>query len=53
LVISPTLDNTKPTREGFTYDKENDRYVCSQGKYLPFKNLITTSLGYKMKSVSQ
>jgi len=45
----PNFGQYKPTREGFTYDKENDRYVCSQGKYLPFKKLTTTSLGYKMK----
>jgi transposase len=45
----PNFGQYKPSREGFTYDKENDRYVCSQGKYLPFKKLIITSLGYKMK----
>jgi IS5 family transposase len=45
----PNFGQYKPSREGFAYDKENDRYVCSQGKYLPFKKLITTSLGYKMK----
>ncbi|HJS55395.1 MAG TPA: IS1182 family transposase [Chitinophagaceae bacterium] len=45
----PNFGQYKPSREGFLYDKENDRYVCSQGKYLPFKKLITTSLGYKMK----
>lgn len=45
----PNFGQYKPSREGFTYDKENDRYVCSQGKFLPFKKLITTSLGYKMK----
>lgn len=45
----PNFGQYKPSREGFTYDKENDRYVCSQGKYLPFKKLTTTSLGYKMK----
>lgn len=45
----PNFGQYKPAREGFTYEKENDRYVCSQGKYLPFKKLITTSLGYKMK----
>jgi transposase len=45
----PNFGQYKPTREGFTYDKENDRYVCSQGKYLPFKKPVTTSLGYKMK----
>lgn len=45
----PNFGQYKPTREGFTYDKANDRYVCSQGKYLPFKKLTTTSLGYQMK----
>jgi transposase len=45
----PNFGQYKPSREGFTYDKESDRYVCSQGKFLPFKKLITTSLGYKMK----
>jgi len=45
----PNFGQYKPKREGFAYDKENDRYICSQGKYLPFKKLITTSLGYKMK----
>jgi hypothetical protein len=45
----PNFGQYKPSREGFTYDKESDRYVCSQGKHLPFKKLITTSLGYKMK----
>jgi transposase len=45
----PNFGQYKPSREGFTYDKENDRYVCSQGKYLPFKKITTTSLGYKMK----
>jgi transposase len=45
----PNFGQYKPTREGFTYDKENDRYTCSRGVHLPFKNLITTSLGYKMK----
>ena len=45
----PNFGQYKPSREGFSYDKENDRYVCSQGKYLPFKKLTTTSLGYKMK----
>lgn len=45
----PNFGQYKPSREGFSYDKENDRYVCSQGKYLPFKKIITTSLGYQMK----
>jgi transposase len=45
----PNFGQYKPSREGFSYDKENDRYTCSRGVHLPFKKLITTSLGYKMK----
>lgn len=45
----PNFGQYKAEREGFSYDKGNDRYICQQGKYLPFKKLITTSLGYKMK----
>ena len=45
----PNFGQYKPTREGFTYDKENDRYTCHRGIHLPFKKLTTTSLGYKMK----
>ncbi|HEU5166633.1 MAG TPA: IS1182 family transposase, partial [Chitinophagaceae bacterium] len=45
----PNFGQYKPSREGFTYDKEKDRYTCSRGIQLPFKKLITTSLGYKMK----
>ena len=45
----PNFGQYKPSREGFSYDKENDRYICSQGKFLPFKKITTTSLGYKMK----
>lgn len=33
----PNFGHYKPDREGFRFDKENDRYICSQGKYLPFK----------------
>lgn len=45
----PNFGQYKPSREGFTYDKDNDRYTCSRGIHLPFKKLTTTSLGYKMK----
>lgn len=45
----PNFGQYKPSREGFTYDKENDRYICSQGALLPFKKLKTTSLGYQVK----
>jgi transposase len=45
----PNFGQYKPSREGFTYDKQNDRYTCSRGVHLPFKKLTTTSLGYQMK----
>ena len=45
----PNFGQYKASRDGFTYDKENDRYTCSRGIYLPFKKLTTTSLGYQMK----
>ena len=45
----PNFGQYKPTRDGFIYDKENDRYICGRGVHLPFKKITTTSLGYKMK----
>lgn len=45
----PNFGQYKPSREGFTYDSENDRYTCGRGVHLPFKKLTTTSLGYQMK----
>jgi transposase len=45
----PNFGQYKPSREGFAYDKQNDRYTCSRGVHLPFKKLATTSLGYQMK----
>jgi transposase len=47
----PNFGQYKNSREGFIYDKQNDRYICSQGKYLEFKK-ITQSHGdtYKMRS---
>ena len=46
----PNFGGYKHDREGFTYDKENDKYICSQGKELPFKKISTSSLGYMRKS---
>jgi transposase len=45
----PNFGQYKPSRQGFTYDEQNDRYTCGRGIHLPFKKLTTTSLGYKMK----
>jgi len=46
----PNFGQYKNSRDGFTYDKENDRYICSQGAILPFKKFTITSLGYQMKT---
>lgn len=35
----PNFGQYKASREGFIYDAANDRYVCSQGKYLLFKKI--------------
>jgi transposase len=45
----PNFGQYKPVREGFSYDRDNDRYTCSRGVHLPFKKIQTTSLGYQMK----
>jgi transposase len=46
----PNFGQYKHDREGFTYDKKNDKYTCSQGKDLPFKKISKSSLGYERKS---
>lgn len=46
----PNFGQYKHDREGFTYDKRNDKYICSQGKELPFKKISKSSLGYERKS---
>jgi transposase len=35
----PNIGGYKSSREGFTYDKEHDRYTCSQGVHLPFRRM--------------
>jgi hypothetical protein len=45
----PNFGQYKATREGFTYDKEHDRYTCTKGKHLIFKKIKTTPLGYVMR----
>lgn len=39
----PNQGGYKFSREGFQYDKENDRYICSQGKFLTFRQFRTDS----------
>ena len=46
----PNFGQYKPTREGFTYDKENNNYVCSQGKILKYAGVSTDRRGYETKN---
>jgi transposase len=48
----PNFGQYKTDREseGFIYDELNDKYICSQGKDLPFKKIDTSSLGYQRKT---
>ena len=46
----PNFGQYKPLREGFFYDKQKDRYICSQGKVLEFKYIKEShGNGNKMK----
>jgi transposase len=46
----PNFGHYKPFRKGFTYDKANDRYICSQGKVLEYKSIKEShGNGNKMK----
>ena len=47
----PNFGKYIPFREGFEYDKENDRYLCIRGNkaILPFKSLGKSHDGYTMK----
>lgn len=47
----PNVGRYKPTREGFEYDTENDRYLCTQGSkaILLFKTITTDKNGHFRK----
>lgn len=45
----PNPSGYAPTRAGFHYDQEHDRYVCSQGEYVTFRSFSKT--GRKTKKV--
>ena len=45
----PTSGVYKHDREGFTYDKERDLFVCPRGKLLKYKKTLTTSKGRMLK----
>lgn len=48
----PNMGTYKPVKEGFTYDADNDSYVCRQSAVLPFKKLATTSIGHQVNVYS-
>jgi transposase len=48
----PNLGQYKPDRKGFTYDKENDQYICSQGAKIVFKKITFSSDGHYNKVYS-
>lgn len=41
----PNFGQYKPEREGFTYDPENNRYICSRGALLPYKKTYADAKG--------
>ena len=45
----PNIGTYKPIKESFTYDAQNDQYICTQGAKLPFKNPRTNKMGYTNK----
>jgi transposase len=47
----PNIGSYKPVREGFEYDPENDRYLCTQGNkaVLLFKTITADKRGYYRK----
>lgn len=47
----PNFGQYKPSREGFIYNKEEDRYECTRGNkaILPFRKEVTDSKGYTKK----
>jgi len=47
----PNVGRYKPTREGFEYDPENDRYLCTQGNkaILLFKTITADKNGHFRK----
>ena len=41
----PNFRQYKPTREGFTFDPQNDRYICSQGAFVSYKKTYADAKG--------
>jgi len=45
----PNFGQYKSLRKGFSYDKEKDCYICSQGKVLEYKSIKASHRNGKMK----
>lgn len=41
----PNFGQYKPFREGFTFDPQNDRYICSQGALITYKKTYADAKG--------
>ena len=41
----PNFGQYKPAREGFTFDPQNDRYICSQGAFISYKKTYADAKG--------
>lgn len=41
----PNFGQYKPTREGFIYDPQNNRYICSQGALIKYKKTYADAKG--------
>jgi transposase len=48
----PNLGQYKPDRKEFTYDKENDQYLCSRGAKIVFKKIERSTDGHYNKIYS-
>jgi hypothetical protein len=48
----PNTGAYKADREGFTYDKVNDQYICSQGVRLPFRKMEMSRGGHYRRTYS-
>jgi hypothetical protein len=46
----PVHSQYQNIREGFSYEKENDRYICPQGKALPMSRIFVDKEGYWKKT---
>ena len=48
----PNLGQYKSERKGFTYDSNNDQYICSEGSKIVFKKIVASTDGHYNKFYS-